>query len=224
MKLKKGSIKSVSILVVSFLSMQQTACLAPVSLKKEQVQAKFNQKLLELRDLLNEQKDKLSDPAVWQNVLNLIRILIPLGAFALAGYASYKKTFGDEPPFAQTKGVTATPWGTPVVTPKPIQPITASPSYNVAMFFRKIESLTPSALSYLDVVIPDLEKEFGLVSTIRMNGFSLLSAAIDANRLDTFNKVELIRWLKNHGVLATPGDIQKAQRAGNERIIDAVLN
>ncbi len=92
-----------------------------------------------------------------------------------------------------------------------------------SMFFRAIESMTASSLNYLDTTIPRLEAEYGPANEINMNGFSLCGAVINNATLSSFNKIQLIAWLRRHGVTATPADIAAAKETRDQNIINAVI-
>lgn len=108
------------------------------------------------------------------------------------------------------------------VTVSPVPVIMPPPSYNVTMFFKAIENVTPQALTRLDFHVPQLEQEYGSADKAIINGHSLISAAMEATYLDVFNKVELITWLKNYGIKPTTADKQKARQTGEESIMRVV--
>jgi hypothetical protein len=109
----------------------------------------------------------------------------------------------------------------PVPSAPPLEP-DAPPSYNAAMFFKAIENITPSALTYLDFHINQWEQQYGPAKDIFMDNLTLISAALDAKNLDAFNKAQLIDLLKGYGVEPTWADKQRARETGDTIIIKAV--
>lgn len=217
MKLARNFVRIISLLLVIAVTSQQIVAAVPMEIpQSDSARDKLTQKLQELRTILNEQADRLTDPAVLKNIMNVLRIALVLGAFATVGYKAYKKTFGT--PQASMQGKP-----TPPAFPSQEKPMIPPPSYNTTMFFRKIENLLPQSIGYLDFVIPQLEGQYGKAQLVRMHGSSLISAAINAKELNTFNKVELIRWLKNYGITPTKGDKDQAQQTGDAVIMDAVI-
>jgi hypothetical protein len=194
-----------------------------VPLQQSQIQksrVQLVQRLHELRDILNKQAHRLEDPAVLTNIVNLIKILLPLAAFTVVGYKAYRQTFGDQPPKEQLI-VTA-----PMKMPEPSVPSLVyqiPPSENVKKFFSAIENLTPNQIIYLDALIPQLEERYGLDAIkVQQHGYSLLSAAVVGSNLDAFNKAQLIRWLREYGIKPTELDRKRAHSLGDSSVIDAL--
>ncbi len=214
MKSKKTYLFALFSIFTTGFSVQNMYALAQPKLLN--VQTKFAQKLEELRDLLNAQEDRLKDPKFWEDVLNLLRILIPLGVFAVAGVAAYKKTYGTKTPTKPVYGPLPETYTPPAyLAPSPAPYLEPLPQLTM-QFFEDIQNLSPSALEYLGYLIPQLEMKYGLARDAILGDKTLISAAIRGN-LDPINKAILIRWLKSYGVKLLPGDIQEA--ASREQII-----
>jgi hypothetical protein len=184
----------------------------------------LRKKLLELRNILNQQLHNIEDPAVLSNIINLMKIAVPLAIFALVGYKAYQQTFGDQ---AAEQIVVTAPMKMPARVPHemPHVPHIELPSYAVSQFFNSIENIKPQQITYLDILIPQLEQKYSLAAKdVKMGNASLITAVIDAKYLDDFNKAELIRWLREYGVQFTEQDKQKARLHGGKIIINAVTN
>ena len=104
----------------------------------------------------------------------------------------------------------------------PLEPYLEPLPQLTMQFFEKIQNLSPPALEYLGVLIPQLEEEYRLARDAILGDKTLISAAIQARKLDPINKAILIRWLKNYGVKPLAGDFRDARASGEKIIMNAV--
>lgn len=111
---------------------------------------------------------------------------------------------------------------TEIVPPfTPAVPSAPADDTDTTKLFEAIENISPSAISRLDFIMPQLEQRYGSADKAIINGHSLISAAIYAKNLDTFNKADLIAWLKNYGIRLTSADVQAARQTNDQAIINA---
>jgi hypothetical protein len=205
MKMKKWARVSYGMVILLGLQLSiQSAPPIPTNGKKEIIQSRIALQLEQLRRLLNDNQAKFKDPIFLNKVLDFLRVLVPLAVLSGIAMGAYLESLLQSPFFIAE----ATP---------------PAPSYHASEFYDKIKKLTPNAITYLDTLIPALEKQTGMhASQVSIHGHTLLSAAIEAALLDDVNKVLTIERLRGYGVVPTAADHHKAKATHSPMVINAL--